>query len=363
MTTNRYAVIMSGGRGERFWPLSTIRKPKQLLSLVGGKPLLAAAVDRLEGFIPKDRIFIVTSRELVEPTREIMPDFPAEQIVGEPCRRDTAAAVALGSALVAMRDPEAAFCVLTADHVIPDPDRFQVSLARCFELAEADDTLVTMGIAPSFASTGFGYIEAGDALAGAKGAVPAFKAVRFVEKPDAATAARYVESGRFYWNSGMFVWKTSSIRKAFKLFRPPLEALCEDLGRCRDMTVLMAALPAAYEPLERISIDYAVMEKAPRVAVVKGAFGWDDVGSWPAVANHFPADGAGNVLVGPGTVLDAKDNILVSPGGRLTVLLGVDDLIVVQAPDVTLICRKDRAQDVKKIVQMLDKQDAYKHLM
>jgi mannose-1-phosphate guanylyltransferase len=129
------------------------------------------------------------------------------------------------------------------------------------------------------------------------------------------------------------------------------------------MNALMAALPAAYEPLERISIDYAVMEKAPRVAVVKGAFGWDDVGSWPAVANHFPADAAGNVLVGPNTVLDAKDNILVSPSGRLTVLLGVDDLIVVQAPDVTLICRKDRAQDVKKIVQMLDKQDAYKHLM
>jgi mannose-1-phosphate guanylyltransferase len=363
MANNRYAVIMSGGRGERFWPLSTIRKPKQLLSLVGGKPLLAAAVDRLAGFIPQDRVFIVTSRELVGPTREIMPDFPADQIVGEPCRRDTAAAVALGSVLVAARDPGAAFCVLTADQVIPDTARFQAALARCFALAEADDTLVTMGIAPAFPSTGFGYIEAGDALPGGAGEAPAFKAVRFVEKPDAATAAHYVESGRFYWNSGMFIWTVAAIRNAFRLYRPPLAALCDTLDRCRSREQLMAQLPAAYEPLERISIDYAVMEKAPRIVVVKGDFGWDDVGSWPALANHFPADAAGNVLVGPNALLDAHGNILVSPGDRLTVLLGVDDLIVVQAPGVTLVCRKDRAQDVKKIVQMLDKQEPYKNLM
>jgi mannose-1-phosphate guanylyltransferase len=220
-----------------------------------------------------------------------------------------------------------------------------------------------MGIAPAFPSTGFGYIEAGDPLPGGVGEVPAFNAVRFVEKPDAATAARYVESGRFYWNSGMFVWKVSAIRDAFRQFRPPLAALCEELDRSADLATLQARLPAAYEPLERISIDFAVMEKARRIAVVKGDFGWDDVGSWPALANHFPADAAGNVLVGPGALLDAKDNILVSPEGRLTVLLGVEDLIVVQARDVTLVCKKDRAQDVKKIVQMLDKQDEYKNLM
>lgn len=363
MTRNRYAIIMSGGRGERFWPLSTIRKPKQLLSLVGGKPLLAASVDRLEGLVRKDRIFIVTSRELVEPTRAIMPDFPADQIIGEPCRRDTAAAVALGSVLVALRDPGASFCVLTADQVIPDIAAFQRAMERCFELAEADDTLVTMGISPAFPSTGFGYIEAGEALPGKGGGVPAFKAVRFVEKPDEAAAARYVESGRFYWNSGMFTWKVSSIQHAFRQFHPPLADLCEVLGQAGDLAALKSKLDAAYEPLERISIDYAVMEKAPRIAVVRGDFGWDDVGSWPAVANHFPKDAAGNVLVGPHALLDAKDNILVSPEGRLTVLLGVDDLIVVNAPNVTLVCRKDRAQDVKKIVQMLDRRDEFKHLL
>ncbi len=363
MATNRYAVIMSGGRGERFWPLSTIRRPKQLLSLIGGKPLLAAAVDRLEGFIPKDRIFIVTSRELVAPTREIMPDFPAAQIVGEPCRRDTAAAVALGSVLVAMRDPSASFCVLTADQVIPDTQKFQSALNRCFDLAEVDEALVTMGINPVFPSTGFGYIEAGEPLPGKANEVPAFKAVRFVEKPDAATAAAYVKNGRFYWNSGMFFWKVSSIQQAFRKFCAPLGALCRDLGDCQNMKSLASRLESAYAPLQRISIDYAVMEKASPIVVVKGDFGWDDVGSWPAIANHFPKDVHGNVLIGPNVTLDSKDNVLVSPDGRLTVLLGIDDLIVVQAPQVTLICRKDRAQDVKKIVQLLDQQDAYKSLM
>ncbi len=363
MATNRYAVIMSGGRGERFWPLSTIRKPKQLLSLIGGKPLLAAAVDRLEGFIPRDRIFIVTSRELAGPTREIMPDFPAAQIVGEPCRRDTAAAVALGSALVALRDPDASFCVLTADQVIPDTERFQAALKRCFELAEADEALVTMGINPAFASTGFGYIEAGEPLPGAPGSAPAFKAVRFVEKPDAEKAAEYVKSGRYYWNSGMFFWKVAAIQKAFRSYCPPLGALCEELGRCPDSAALMARLDAAYAPLERISIDYAVMEKASPIVVVKGDFGWDDVGSWPALGNHFEKDGSGNVAIGPHLELDASDNISVSPDGRLTVLLGVSDLIVVQAPHVTLVCHRDRAQDVKKIVQLLEKQGNSQHLL
>jgi mannose-1-phosphate guanylyltransferase len=363
MTTNRYAVIMSGGRGERFWPLSTIRRPKQFLSLIGGKPLLAAAVDRLQGLIPRDRIFIVTSRELIAPTREIMPDFPAEQIVGEPCRRDTAAAVALGSALVAMRDPAAAFCVLTADQVIPDTGPFQKALTRCFELADVDDTLVTMGITPAFPSTGFGYIESGAPVPGGKGDVPAFKVVRFVEKPDSATAEDYVKCGRFYWNSGMFVWKVSSIQKAFRDHCPPLGALCEDLRGCPDLGSLTARLDAAYAPLQRISIDYAVMEKAGPIVVVKGDFGWDDVGSWPALANHFPKDEQGNVLIGPNVTLDAKDNIVVSPDGRMTVLLGVENLIVVQASQVTLICQKDRAQDVKKIVQLLDQRADCKPLM
>ncbi len=362
MAANRYAVIMSGGRGERFWPLSTIRRPKQLLALVGGKPLLAAAVERLSGLIQRDRIFIVTSRELVDPTREIMPDFPAGQIIGEPCRRDTAAAVALGSVLVAMRDPQAAFCVLTADHVIPDPARFRAALDRCFQLAETDDTLVTMGISPTFPSTGFGYIETGEPIPGPADPA-AFKAIRFVEKPDAETAARYLQSGRFFWNSGMFVWKVASIQKAFRQFCPPLGSLCEELGRCRERSALISRLEAAYAPLERISIDYAIMEKAPRIVAVKGDFGWDDIGSWPAMANHFPADARGNVLVGSALAPECGNNIVVSPEGHLTALLGVEDLIVVQAPGVTLICRKDRAQEVKKLVQQLERQDAYKHLL
>lgn len=361
MTPERYAVILSGGRGERFWPLSTRLHPKQLLALVGGKPLLTAAVDRLEGAIRRDRIFIVTSRELVPATRALLPDFPESRIIGEPERRDTAAAVALGSALVARRNPRAAFCVLTADHIIAQPDRFRQALESAFRLAEADDWLVTMGIRPTFPSTGFGYVEAGDPVPGT-GAPGAYGVRRFVEKPDAPTAARYVASGRFFWNSGMFIWRVDAIQQAFRRHCPALAALCEALGSTPEAD-WNARLEALYAPLQRISIDYAVMEKADRLAMVPGDFGWDDVGSWPALANHFPADGRGNVAVGQTVALDASRNIVVSGEGRLTALFGVDDLIVVQAPGATLVCRKDRAQDLKKLVQELERQGAWPHLL
>ncbi|MBM4152723.1 MAG: mannose-1-phosphate guanyltransferase, partial [Kiritimatiellaceae bacterium] len=212
--SGRYAVIMAGGKGERFWPLSTSKHPKQLLALVGDSPLIAQAVDRLNGLIPPENVFVVTNADLVEATRQAAPMLPPENIVGEPIGRDTAAAVACGGALVAAKDPNAVFAVLTADQVMGDLDVFKATLRGGMNLAEQHEILVTIGIQPTFPSTGFGYIESGDLFGSTEG-VQFKKAVRFVEKPKLEIAQTYVDSGRFFWNSGMFIWSVPTLAKAF----------------------------------------------------------------------------------------------------------------------------------------------------
>lgn len=353
MNTNEhfYAVIMAGGRGERFWPLSTSRRPKQFLKLFGGKPLLAMAAGYVDRLIPPERIFVVTSADLVAATREALPGLPEGNVIGEPVGRDTAAACALGSALVAARDPDASFVVLTADHVIGRHDVFRQTVADGLALALREDVLITIGIPPTAPSTGFGYVEAGEAHAA--GTQTGFlKARRFVEKPDEATAREYVASGRYFWNSGMFMWSVKAFQAALAAHQPQLKAMADRLRPVVDTPAFSAALAAEYRALGRISVDYAVMEKATNILMARAAFAWDDVGSWPAIANHFEPDGAGNVVVGDGELLDCGGNIVVSQD-RLTALIGVRDLVVVQADGVTLVCPRSRAQDVKKIVQQI----------
>lgn len=350
MKDNRFAVIMAGGRGERFWPLSTAARPKQVLSLVGGRSMLAQAVERLAGFIPPERVIIITSASLVEVSREAVPELPPENIIGEPCGRDTAAACALGAAIVKARCPDGAFCVLTADHVIRRIDRFQRILDRGFEMAGPGDRLVTMGILPTFPSTGFGYIECGDTLA--DGDVRVFKAKRFVEKPDEDTAREYLQAGNFLWNSGMFIWKADALLEALRLFARPVYDMAVAMLPVVDTPSFAACLKTEYNRLGRISIDYAVMEKAGNIVTAAGDFEWYDVGSWPALEDHFAKDASGNVVIGDGELLDCSGNVVVSEN-RLTALIGVEDLVVVHADRATLICPKSRAQDVKKMVQQL----------
>ncbi len=362
MNTPRYALILAGGYGERFWPLSTRRCPKQLLSLIGGKPLLTAAVERVNALIPPQRIFVLTGRDLVRPIRTLLPAIPPDHVIGEPFRRDTAAAVALGAGLVAGRNPNAAFCVLPADHVVGNPDRFRACLDYAFRLAESDDCLVTLGVPPSWPCTGYGYIHAGDLLK-TKGPTRAFRVQRFVEKPDQITAERYVKSREYYWNAGMFIWRANVLRASLDRLRPPLRELMDRAAGCRNLRILRRRLAGWYEPLERISIDYALMEKADRIAMVEADFPWDDVGDWPALARHFEKDPAGNVVIGEGTLLEAERNILVSPTGRLIALLGVRDLVVVQSRNATLICPRDRAQEVKKLVNKLEQEGRHQRLL
>jgi mannose-1-phosphate guanylyltransferase len=357
MNEKRFAVIMAGGKGERFWPLSTSKRPKQVLSLVGGRPMLAQAVDRLKGFIPPEQVIVITSASLVDVSREAAPELPPQNIIGEPFGRDTAAACALAAAIVQSRCPDGSFCILTADHVIKDVSIFQQTLREGFDLAERDGSLVTIGIKPTFASTGFGYIECGDSVE-TEGEMEFFKARRFVEKPDSDTANSYVAAGNFFWNSGMFVWSADALLKAMELYQPPLLAMANAMRPVVDTEAFDGALEEEYAKLEKISIDYAVMEKAGNIVMAGGVFRWFDVGSWPALEDHFDRDKDNNVVVGDCKSLDAARNVVVSEG-RLTALIGVDDLVVVQAKNATLICPKNRAQEVKAMVRMLDDDGGY----
>ena len=361
MLEKAYAVIMAGGKGERFWPLSNSQTPKQVLPLVSEKPMLAMTVDYIRALIPPERVLIITSAALVEVTRRALPELPPENVVGEPFGRDTAAAVALGSALVKARCPDGVFCVLTADHVIGDLDIFHATIREGLDYALTHDVLMTIGIPPAFPSTGFGYIDSGDVIE-TDGTVPLRSARGFVEKPDAATAQGYVTAGNFFWNSGMFIWSVAALQSALGKFQPHLLAMADRLEPVVWSDARDQHLAEEYGQLDKISVDYAIMEKADNIVMARGGFAWSDIGSWPALCEHFQPDGSGNTILGLCETVASHDNVVVSRD-RLTALIGVSDLVVVQAEGATLICPKDRAQDVKAMVNQLHERGIYEDLL
>ena len=349
--SNAYAVIMAGGRGERFWPLSRISRPKQFLDIFGGTPLLGIAVERLQGLIPPERILIITSADLVEASRAAAPTLPAENVIGEPFGRDTAAACALGTALVAARQggDSATVAILTADQLMEDLDVYRQTLRDAHALAAAEPVIVTIGITPTYAATGFGYVEVAEPL---DFAAPTefHKVARFVEKPDAETAAAYVVGGRHFWNAGMFIWSVSTFNAALQRSKPELAAAIEAVKPAIGTPAFAAALESAYNKIERISVDYAVMEHADNIAMARGKFGWDDVGSWTAIGSHFPADEADNVRLGATELMNARGNIVVSDADHLVAVYGADDLVVVHTGDATLVCPRDKVAEIKGLV-------------
>lgn len=365
MTSNDhhyYAVILAGGRGERFWPLSTVNRPKQLLSLVGEKAMIAQAVDRLVGLVPPERILVITNRDLVEATRKACPDIPEANIVGEPVGRDTAPAVALAAALVKARDSAGVFAILTADHVIGNLDVFRSTLRDSMELASRDDVLITIGIKPTEPATGYGYIHLGASCSAGKRGTQYNQVRQFVEKPDLNTAREYVESGDYAWNSGMFIWSARALEQALLNHCPAIGRAVEILAAGARENQFEDVLEKTFAGLEKISIDYAVMEKADNIIAAEGTFAWDDVGSWSALENYFPKDEAGNVQVGACVSLDATGNIVFSRE-RLTALLGVQDLIIVQSENATLICPRSRDQDIKQLVAKLRASGAHNEVL
>jgi len=346
-------VIMAGGAGTRFWPLSTEERPKQFLDLFGDRTLLQKSFDRVSSLVPPERILVLTNAAFVSIVKEQLPDVPVENIIGEPTRRDTAAAVALAAVLCRRRFGNPVIATLTADHLIEPVDLFQETLLSAARRAANDNALYTFGIEPTYPATGYGYLERGLQIADDDG-IEHFHLVRFKEKPDLETARQYVESGRFYWNSGMFVWTADAILKEIETHLPNHAKALLDAVAFDKTPQWNHALKAAFESLHAVSIDFAVMEKAQNVCCVASKFSWRDVGGWLALRSYLPEDETGNYCRGKTLTLDATDNLVFCEDPEdTTVLIGVKDLVIVRAGPLTLITHKDRAEDLKQLVQTM----------
>ncbi len=344
-----YVLILAGGSGERFWPLSRRNRPKQLLSLFAQETLLEATLRRLEGLTPPERILILTNADQEAGVRALAKALPAENIIAEPAKRDTAAAIALGVAWVSQRDNTATMAVLPADHLITDAEGFRKTVRTAAAAAEASGELVTIGIAPTWACPGFGYIELGQrsVVPSAEGGPEVYEVKRFREKPNAELAETFLRQGNFRWNAGMFVWTVPAIVSAFHRHVPALSKFIDRYHGAADGAALLREV---FPTLPKISIDYAIMEKASRVLVVEAGFDWDDVGSWTAVAKYLKGDAAGNLGNTQLQAIDSSGNIVFSDQPTFVGLLGVRDMIVVRTGDALLVCRRQEAEKIKELV-------------
>lgn len=357
-----HAVIMAGGSGTRFWPRSTQEHPKQFLNLFGDRTMLQNTVDRISGMIPEERILVITNSRYVDLVQKQIPRLPAENIIGEPVARNTAPCVAYAAALLHSRDPDASMIVLPADHLVADEKRFR-SIVKTAAAKARQDCLVTIGITPDRPETGYGYIQfepdSGETLEDNE-----VRRVRtFTEKPDRETAETFIEEGTFLWNSGMFVWHSSTITEQFAHHQPDIYKQMEQLSNATNPHS-QESVGEFYEACPSISIDYGIMEHADTVFVVPGEFGWNDVGSWKAVYDLREKDEEGNVVQTRHLQAEnAANNLVQSDSGKVIALVGVENLAVVETDDAILVCNLDEAQGVKQIVESLEKRDKLKKFL
>lgn len=357
-----HAVIMAGGSGTRFWPESRHDRPKQLLNLAGERSMIQATVDRLGDLVPPERVLIVTNVRQVPAIARQMPKLPADAILGEPCQRDTAPCIGLAAIRVSLDDPNATMVVMPADHVIgPDPV-FQEAIRFAAALVEERPArFVTFGIRPTYPAESFGYIERGerldDSVGGRTGAPPSYQVRRFHEKPKADLARQYVESGTFYWNSGIFVWKAEAIMQALARHQPQmyehLQRIAAAYGRPDEF---QSVLEREFAAIRGVSIDYAVMEQAEDVAVVEAPYNWDDVGSWQALARLRGTDADGNTIAGRHLGLHTSGTIVRGPDDHLIVTLGLKDCVIVHTPDATLVANKHDEESIRQLVKLIQEQ-------
>ena len=358
-----HAVIMAGGTGTRFWPLSRMSRPKQVLPVGGALPLIAETMARLAGLVPVERTSIVTAAEQVAPLLNALGHGAPPRVIAEPFGRDTAACIGLAAVHVYRADPEATMLVMPADQVIEPVERFHEVMQAGARVADDGQSLVTFGIAPTHPATGYGYIHRGELVADLDG-IPVYEVHRFREKPAAETAEEYFDSGEYYWNSGIFCWRAATILDCIRRFAPELHAALERIAAAIATPAEETVLRAAYEPLERISIDYAIMEHAERIRVVEADFRWSDVGSWASVARlrESQADDDGNIVIGQAELLDCADTLIVGEEGHLIGVVGLEHVVIVQTPDATLVCSKDHAERVKALVEELRDKGLTKYL-
>jgi mannose-1-phosphate guanylyltransferase len=370
-TKDRFVIIMAGGRGERFWPVSREKTPKQLLALLSKRSFLQEAVDRVLPLVPLKNILVITNEVQAPQVAKQLPKLPKQNIIAEPVGRDTCAAVTLGAAIVGARSTTAVMAVLPADHVIPDEKKFQQVLNDCFDLASRGQAIVTIGIKPTEPATGYGYIHIGEPLPPPHGVKPYkttfFRAERFVEKPHFDKALEYVNSGQYRWNAGMFIWGFVTITEGLQKHQPEMYDACQRWFKAASNPAKLGkVLAREYADVKKISIDYALMEHAQNVVVADGNFAWDDLGSWNALARHIKPDPEGNCAVADFIHVDGARNIIFDARTKNRTpiaVVGLRDSILVQTDDVVLLAHKSQSQKIKDLVKKLAEAKEYKHLV
>src|SRR5436190_6319352 len=369
---DRFVIIMAGGKGERFWPISRERTPKQLLALLGDRSFLQEAVDRVLPLVPLKNVLVITNETQAPQVRKQLPKLPKENVIAEPIGRDTCAAVTLGAAVVGARSTTGVMAVLPADHVIPDEKKFQQVLADAFDLASRGQAIITIGIKPTEPATGYGYIRVGEALPAPPGVksyrTVFYRAEKFVEKPYFDRALEYVNSGQYRWNAGMFIWSFVTVTEGLQKHQSDMYEACQRWFKVAGTPAKLNKLLAKdYPNLKKISIDYALMEHAQNVIVADGAFEWDDLGSWTALGRHLKSDPEGNCAVADFIHVDGARNIIFDarskPHRTPIAIVGLRDSILVQTDDATLLAHKSQAQKVKELVKKLAEDPKLKKLI
>ena len=361
--SDHFVVIMAGGRGERFWPVSREKTPKQLIKLLGNRSFLQQAVDRVRPIVPAANILIITNSAQAAEVRRQLPELPKDNVIAEPVGRDTCAAVVLAAAAVGARSLTATMAVLPADHVIPEPKKFQQILRDGLDLASRDHLIVTIGIKPTSPETGYGYIRHDQVeLPAPAGAgiyhTAVYRAEQFVEKPPLERAIEYVAAGNYRWNAGMFVWSYATLTHALEKYVPEMHLAGQRwmMAAAKSPGALNRILAKEYPLITKVSVDYALMEKAHNVVVADGSFAWDDLGAWPALSRHVANDADGNAVVGRFRQVDSARNVVYDArkaAPSLITLVGVKDSIVVLTDDAVLIAAKSEAQKIKELVKQL----------
>jgi mannose-1-phosphate guanylyltransferase len=352
-------VVMAGGKGERFWPKSRTHLPKQFLNISGSKSMIQQSIDRLELITQIEKIFVVTNELYAELIHAQIPHLPPENIIIEPVGRNTAPCIGLASLIIEERYPDSTMVVIPSDHIIGNEQGFAKIIRTAVEAA-GDKHLVTLGIKPTYPETGYGYIHS-NGVDTTVDDLEIHRVERFVEKPDYDTAVKYVESGDYYWNSGMFIWKLSTIRQAFKDLMPEVHDILETMKKAFETEDRQQVIKEEFFKMPDQSIDYGIMEKSDNILMIPCMFGWDDVGSWTALDRIHERDENGNIIKGNILSLDTKRCIIES-NGKLIATLGIEDLIIVDTEDVTLICAKDKAQEIKLLLKELRAQKREQYL-
>lgn len=355
-----YAVIMAGGSGTRFWPQSREQKSKQFLKIYGKHSLIQSTLTRFDGIVPWENIFIVAKKSQNEELEKHLLEVPKENVIYEPLGKNTAACIGLAAIYLQKKQPDGIMIVTPADHLIKNKARFTKTLKAAADLAQNNDALVTIGITPDRPSTGYGYIQI-DKEIGVFDGVKAYQIKTFAEKPNLATAKRFLQCGDFFWNSGLFIFRISVFLKALKTYLPDLHDGLMEIQKHIDKPGFEPVLQSVYRQLKSISIDYGVMEKAKNVFLVQGNFEWNDLGSWEQVYKLSPKDDNGNAIIGDSISLDTKNSYINNSRGIVAVV-GMEDVIVVQDGGATLVCKRDKAEDVKKIIEKLKSQKLQKYI-